>query len=454
MDPITYNYMTYDFDLWLPDFGRIGVANQSTAFYVNVVGVNPDENDNPNYQSTDIDQTLIRGTNGWQRISKTFIAPNPCVRLYIEISQANLIADRPGSITNGNDNHWKFYLRNLKIAFPNTKDQNNPSEWEKFESRIVVNPSRQYQSPTYDYNNFVMIGGLTKKSFNFKHLMRISGYNYLTEEKLQGVSYDNYNEFDVINMLNTLSKYDSNLYDSYLNSYTGSIFDNNTLINNGYIDISQRGIFENTYISNTDVATAKLYSGVKPMWEHLGFSDNSYDIPNSNNYWNNIIPKEYNILDRNGISKQTIEDPLKGSTTPRTFGREEYVINEDSDQNWKNGFKWPVLPSVNKYSILAVDTGSNGHLVNQPDIKFFGSKKSWNGDDKISPITKLNDGDNNLIFNLSFEVDDNEDIEDLTDNFNVTQNTDFSVKLEKNRVSKDVVDSFDSIDKLVNRQAF
>ena len=112
------------------------------------------------------------------------------------------------------------------------------------------------------------------------------------------------------------------------------------------------------------------------MWEQLGFDSNEFNIPSENQYWGNIIPKDYTVLDRNGVTTQPLEDPMDGSLTPR-IQREEYVIDESSDQNWKGGYRWPQLPSVNKFSVLASDTGSSGHLVNQPDKIFFGSKASW-----------------------------------------------------------------------------
>ena len=60
-----------------------------------------------------------------------------------------------------------------------------------------------------------------------------------------------------------------------------------------------------------------MYKGVKPMWEQLGFDSNEFNIPSENQYWGNIIPKDYTVLDRNGVTTQQLEDPMDGSLTPR-----------------------------------------------------------------------------------------------------------------------------------------
>ena len=124
------------------------------------------------------------------------------------------------------------------------------------------------------------------------------------------------------------------------------------------------------------------------MWEHLGFANDDSDNPNNDFYWKNIVPKNYTFKDLNGISVQDGGDPIDGSRTPRTL-YEEIIIEENTSQDWEGGYHWPLLPNINKFGVFAYDTGSHGHLVNQPDKKFFGSKSSWDGDDNRAPITNM-----------------------------------------------------------------
>ena len=226
------------------------------------------------------------------------------------------------------------------------------------------------------------------------------------------------------------------------------------MINTGIIDRKKHGVFENTELTDVDLGCVKIYKGVKPMWEQLGFSSDEFNIPTENQYWGNIIPAEYTVLDRNGVTTQQLDDPMDGSLTPR-ISREEYIIDESSDQNWKGGYRWPQLPSVDKFSILANDTGSNGHLVNQPDKLFFGSKLTWNGDDDFAKITSTVDSDPDLIFDLNFNNVTNEEIKDLTTNYKVEHRTDFSVVLNPfNRITKGSIYPYDSIDGDLEKQAF
>ena len=190
------------------------------------------------------------------------------------------------------------------------------------------------------YDDYMLIGGFTKKSFHYKNLLRLAGYDIETEEKKIQTSYQQYNKFDTIHLLDTIAKYDRNLYDDNLDGYSEQIFSGNNLIHNGIIDKKKHGVFEGTETVSADVGCVKVYKGVKSMWEQLGFDNNSFDVPDQSKYWKNIIPNDYTVLDRNGVTTQQLEDPMDGSLTPR-IPREEYIIDESSDQNWKDGYRWP-----------------------------------------------------------------------------------------------------------------
>ena len=462
-DTSVYNFVNYSMDLWLPAFER-KITNEDTfmtpsqpiqyAIYTRAYRYLPEDDDfvdmsDPNQREQN--SYFIQGTDSWQKFEGITYAAFPVAFIQLYITQRDFRRDR-----STDDGAFKFFIKNLSIEVPNEKNKVIPTQWEKFQTNVVVNPSENYinSSPFYMYDEHMMIGGFTKKSFHFKNLMRLAGYDINTEIKTPQTNYDSYNEFDTIHMLDNIAKYDKNLYDDFLDKYSEEVYEGNTLINTGIIDRKKHGVFENTQLTDADLGCVKIYKGVKPMWEQLGFSSDEFNVPSENQYWGNIIPKDYTVLDRNGVTTQQLEDPMDGSLTPR-IQREEYVIDESSDQNWKGGYRWPQLPSVNKFSVLASDTGSNGHLVNQPDKIFFGSKASWDGDDKLAKITSIIDSDVNLIFNLNFNDVTNEEIEDATNNYKVEHRTDFSVVLSPfNRITKGSIYPYDSIDGDLEKQAF
>ena len=466
-DTSVYNFANYSMDLWLPSFyeegnpqsGRKNIdgtymnPSRPIAYYVYVRAYRYLPEDDDFVDFSDYEQTLdvVSGTDSWQRYEGTAYAPYPLAFMILYIVQADYRKDR-----STDDEPFKFFIKNLSIEVPNEKNKIRPVQWEKFQTNIVVNPSENYinSSPFYMYDEYMMIGGFTKKSFHFKNLMRLAGYDINTETKYPQTTYDAYNEFDTIHMLDNIAKYDKNLYDDFLDRYSEEVYEGNTLINTGIVDRKKHGVFENTQLSDADLGCVKIYKGVKPMWEQLGFDSNEFNIPSDNQYWGNIIPKDYTVLDRNGVTTQQLEDPMDGSLTPR-IPREEYIIDESSNQNWKDGYRWPQLPSVDKFSVLANDTGSSGHLVNEPNKIFFGSKSSWDGDDRLAKITLIEDSDPNLIFNLNFNDVTNEEIEDATNNYKVEHRTDFSVVLSPfNRITKGSIYPYDGIDGDLEKQAF
>ena len=466
-DTSVYNFVNYSMDLWLPSFyeegnpqsGRKNIdgtymnPSRPIAYYVYVRAYRYLPEDDDFVDFSDYEQTLdvVVGTDSWQRYEGTTYAPFPLAFIVLYVVQADYRKDR-----STDDEPFKFFIKNLSIEVPNEKNKIRPVQWEKFQTNIVVNPSENYinSSPFYMYDEYMMIGGFTKKSFHFKNLMRLAGYDINTETKYPQTTYDAYNEFDTIHMLDNIAKYDKNLYDDFLDRYSEEVYEGNTLINTGIVDRKKHGVFENTQLSDADLGCVKIYKGVKPMWEQLGFDSNEFNIPSDNQYWGNIIPKDYTVLDRNGVTTQQLEDPMDGSLTPR-IPREEYIIDESSNQNWKDGYRWPQLPSVDKFSVLANDTGSSGHLVNEPNKIFFGSKSSWDGDDRLAKITLIEDSDPNLIFNLNFNDVTNEEIEDATNNYKVEHRTDFSVVLSPfNRITKGSIYPYDGIDGDLEKQAF
>ena len=338
---------------------------------------------------------------------------------------------------------------------------NRVYHWEKFESNILLNPSKNYDSGIYSYdssNNFATIGGMSLNSSFAKTLYNLAGYDPITKESKESAVIDDLNEIDQIYLLDMLSKFDSqnisNNYKRIIEAYSSVIYDKNqNILHNGFIDKRFFDSFANASLSDTDMALTKMYTGVKSMWQQLGFENDDSANPNNDVYWKNIVPKDYTFEDINGISVQDIPDPMEGSKVPRTSYK-EIIIDESVEQNWDGGYRWPLLPSIDKFGAFANDTGSHGHLVNQPNKKFFGSKKSWDSDDD-APITNVNEKSENLILNIDFDQKVTDDLIDAVGAFDIQYNIDYEVKLDDDlRIKKSSEDFPDIIEKSRMEQAF
>ena len=362
-------------------------------------------------------------------------------------------------------------MRNLSVKFPNTKGIIRPVEWQKFKSNVVVNPRIDYNSPLYEENKFAMIGGLSRESSHFKTLTSLISFDLESDEYKETSLNSVYNEYDVLSMYDTMAKYDDKYYNKTLEPYTRRIhedyaaYDNRVVrpdngeaeirssslynkpkITDGIIDRKTHGVFKDTSIIDVDIASTKVYTAVVPMWEQLGFENPIYNNPNNFNYWNNIIPKDYGLQNRTGVTQRNLPNPQKGSLTPR-IPRSEYIVDESVDQGWQDNYRWPTLPQLNKLGVFV--SGS----VDEPA---YGGKTRWDQDDELSLITNiLNDNHSELKFNLNINVDEIEELQDLKSNLFLRYVTDWTLHLDENkRIAKDVVDQYDSINKSINKQAF
>ena len=156
-----------------------------------------------------------------------------------------------------------------------------------------------------------------------------------------------------------------------------------------------------------------------------------------NIYWNNIIPSEFDFLNKSGIGIQDGEDPMIGSKTPRTPYK-EIVINEDDEQIWDSNYLYPILPKVSKFGEFVED-------VNVED--------SYGKSD--APITNLNEVDSNLILDVDFGVNTPDSLFDKTDFSKLHYNQDFEISLDDDLRLK--IDTFiipDGIVKDNSHQAF
>ena len=210
-----------------------------------------------------------------------------------------------------------------------------------------------------------------------------------------------------------------------------------TNIHNEFINKQSTNLFKDTGLNNFDLATTRIYKGVKPMWEQLGFESDDSDIPITASYWNNIIPSEFDFLNKSGIGIQDGEDPMIGSKTPRTPYK-EIIINEDDEQIWDDNYLYPILPKISKYGEFVED-------VNVED--------SYGISD--APITNLNDVDENLILDVDFGVNTTDSLFDKTDFSKLHYNQDFEISLDDDLRLK--IDTFiipDGIEKDNSHKAF
>mgnify|MGYP001242096736 CR=1 FL=1 len=398
---------------------------------------------------------------GWQKITGNIFVQEP--ENYID-SNGNDTSNLPNQIygskitvyprypyhTPQDENITAFIgIRNLVIKTPNTENIIRPVEWQRFYSNIMVNPRDDYQSPLYELNDFAMIGGVSEKSSHFKTLTSLAAFDLNDKEYKNNSLVSSYNPYDFISIYDTMVKYNSDYYNEVLDPYTNpihedyapywrddngeikSLFDKKK-IHNGFVDTNYHGVLEDTEITDIDVSTTKVHKGVIPLWKQIGVQEEN-NIPNEQIYWKNIIPKDYKLTDRGGFSKEPLEDPTKGSITPR-IPRLVWIIDEENDQNWNGDYYWPNLPKMTRGGVFAesVDLDQYGDGIITSD----------------NPIDET-------LFNLVFDVDDVEELLDTTTNYNIEYRVDGILDLdENNRVDILTNDISDTLENDINKQAF
>ena len=138
---------------------------------------------------------------------------------------------------------------------------------------------------------------------------------------------------------------------------------------------------------------------------------------------------------------------VKGMKTPRTSYK-EILINQSIVQDWRGAHVpyYPVLPRINKYGIFT-------DVVDETVM--FGGKETWDGEDKIAPITNLDEADNNLILNIDFNQTTTDGLNDKTNLNKIEYLQDFEVSLDNDaRLKTDTMVIPDSIEKNNSEQAF
>ena len=212
-------------------------------------------------------------------------------------------------------------------------------------------------------------------------------------------------------------------------------------IHNGLINEKLKDSLKDTGLNNFDLGTTKMYKGVKPMFEQLGFVNSTFNKPDEQIYWNNIIPTDFDYFNLSGIEVQQVEpDGDVGVTKGAKVSREsfrEIVINEDVEQIWDNGYYYPVLPKMNAF----------GQFEDEVDVTLYGGENP--------PIINLDETDENLILNLDLGDSTTDNIIDKTDVNKIDYNQDFELKLDDDlRLFKSTIDVPDPIRKEKSEQPF
>ena len=413
--------------------------------------------------STDANRDSIVKDGGWQTVSGYIFVQEPPSTIATngsDISQLDyqigfsqiMIFPRRQSDTPQDENGISYIgLRNLTIRTPNTENIIRPNEWQRFYSNFIVNPRDDYESPLYEINDFAMIGGVSKKSSHFRTLTALASFDRDDDEYRNDVLRSAYNPYDFISIYDTMAKYDNKYYNQVLDAYTNpihedyapfwkstedngeikSLFDKKR-IHNGFVDRDMHGVLENTELIDVDLSTTKISKGVIPMWVQLGL-DEENNLPTEQNYWKNIIPENYKLTDRGGFSQEPLEDPTKGSITPR-IPRLVWIIDEENDQNWNGNYYWPQLPKMTKGGVFSESVD-----VNQYGDGIITSEK---------PTAES-------LLNITFDIGDVDELQDITNNYIIQYKVDGVLDLDENgRVELLTEDVTDTLELDFNRQAF
>ena len=212
-------------------------------------------------------------------------------------------------------------------------------------------------------------------------------------------------------------------------------------IHNGLVNRKLENSLKDTGLNDFDLATTKMYKGVKPMFEQLGFVNSNFNKPDEQVYWKNIIPTEFDYLNLSGIEIRTIETSslvgvAKGVKLPRQ-SYNEIFIDEDVEQVWDEGYYYPVLPQLNKFGVYEEEV----------DVNLYGGENP--------PITNLEESDDDLILHLDLGNSNTDDIIDKTDFNTIDYNQDFELKLDSDlRLFKSTNNVPDPIERNKTEQPF
>ena len=251
----------------------------------------------------------------------------------------------------------------------------------KFRLRINVNSGtdedfKYFGSDGYSFipyeNTTPIIGGISQQSNYYKKVKRQLGF--LENEKIK---IDFKNKSDKLKTELALLKMENQNFDNLevLPAYMEERLDeDDNVIYNGISPIKEE---LGKGLGDCDLTNVKFYNTPKSIWEMFGFEEedlNQVGNPDKPRYWKNIIPKDYSIFNREGI----IEEPM----------------NTETEQEWIDGYYYPVLPAY----------GTNGRFIenefrNRTPFPLQGSITDETESDKDLIINVINDKVDVDIFN-------------------------------------------------------
>jgi hypothetical protein len=258
----------------------------------------------------------------------------------------------------------------------------------KFRVRINVNEGvgedfEYFGSDGFSFlpyrNTLPIIGGHSKQSSYYKTIKRQLGFISGNTKISIPFRYDGdklKTELALVKMENQ-SNNDLELLPSYTTQRTD---ENGDVIYNGISPIREE---LGNGIGDCDLTNIKYYNEPKSLYELLGFEDEEIDRPNNPRYWKNIIPKDYSIFNREGLDGE--------------------IIDTYSEQEWLDGYYYPVLPKYDQSGRFIEDDFPNDKIPFPLE----------------APITDENDSDKSLLIHIMNESMDTNIIKDISGNDNL-----------------------------------
>ena len=140
-------------------------------------------------------------------------------------------------------------------------------------------------------------------------------------------------------------------------------------------------------IGDVDLTSIKYYNKPKSIWELFGFEEedlNQIAKPDEMRYWKNIIPEDYSIFNREGLSH-----PLG-------------IINTYSEQHWLNGSYYPVLPKYGQDGrFVDIETNDDGNVISGYPLEYT----------VLIPGYPITPEDEEIIYNSNTTTWNNENLE-------------------------------------------
>ena len=256
-------------------------------------------------------------------------------------------------------------------------------------------PFPQYfQEYDFFFNNGENVDDLYLNIERWEQVGRFDISFYLRTMQIWLASYEDNTSIDsILEELITQTYEDFDYQVQYLSNVGEQLVPPDNLLSTTYTDIFSgingfKGELGKS-IGDCDLTNIKYYNEPKSIWETFGFDGGDLrevGNPEEIRYWKNIIPKDYSIFNRSGLSST-----------------EEERIDTYSQQEWFDGYYYPVLP---KY-------GSDGKFI---DGNFSNNKIPF---PIQSNITNENESNKNLIINITAEKIENNAMNDKSKNKNI-----------------------------------